>query len=456
MVGKISSATGLHTFPPASETETEAGASSGMQWLLWTVCLAGLPILAYCLFHALRAVPSEPAWLLLAAATIAASSFPVALPTLGKKSSSGHVTASDIFVFAAILMFSAQVAVVVSALEVLVAGLRRAALTKVLFNISKASLVTFAVSHVFYSLHRYPPLDSSQVDNLSLFYLKLMFCVALYILATSAAVARTLSLASKNSFLEVWKEHFLLYSLISIAGISGGAVVFLSFERAQFLAICLAIPLVLILLYAYRMNYGRSESLQKALLMAHHDPLTGLPNRMLFMDRLAVHLAQAERQHLSLALLFLDLDHFKKVNDTLGHDAGDQLLQTVAARLQGCLRASDTVARLAGDEFTIILPGLKGNQPQQADQVAEKILRSLEKPISLGGQQADVTPSIGISLYPSDGRHPERLLKNADTAMYEAKRAGRNRYRFFSQRLSQKGQESKGRRVEKSKSLKKL
>ena len=431
LVQKISSATGLHTFLPASETETEAGASSGIQWLFWTVCPVGLPVLAYSLFHASSALPSEPAWLLLAAATIASSFFRVAIPIPGKKADSSHVTASDIFVFAAILMFSAQVAVVVSVFDVLVAG-RKARLRRILFNISQASLVTFAVSHVFYSLHRYPPLDSSQVDNLSLFYLKLMFCAALYFLASSAAVAWALSLASKNPFLEVWKENFLLHSLISISGISGGAVVFVSFEREQLIAICLALPLILILLYAYRMNSGRSESLQKALQMAHYDPLTGLPNRRLFMERLAVHLAQAQRQHLSLALLFLDLDHFKKVNDNLGHDVGDQLLQTVSARLQGCLRASDTVARLAGDEFTVILPGLKENQPHQAGQVAEKILRSLEKPFSLGDQQADVTFSIGISLYPSDGRHPERLLKNADTAMYEAKRAGRNGYRYFS------------------------
>ncbi len=430
-VQETSSPTSLQPFLHGSQKESGTAASSGIQWLSWTVCPLGLPILAYSLLRALMAVPSEPAWLLLAVATIASSFFRVPLPALGKKSGSGHVTASDIFVFAAILMFSAPVAVVVSALDVLVAG-RKAGLRRILFNISQASVVTLAVSHVFYSLHRYPPLDASQVDNLSLFYLKLMFCAALYFLASSAAVARALSLASGSSFLEVWKEKFLLHSLISIAGISGGAVVFVSFERAHFIAICLALPLILILLYAYRTNYGRSESLQQALRMAHYDSLTGLPNRKLFMDRLAVHLAQSERQGLCLALLFLDLDNFKNVNDTLGHDAGDELLKTVAARLQGCLRASDTVACLAGDEFTVILPGLQVNQPHLAGRVAEKILHCLEKPIALGDAQADVTPSIGISLYPADGQHPQALLKNADAAMYEAKRAGRNGYRYFS------------------------
>lgn len=428
---KISSAARLPALLHSQQAGSEVGAPSSLVWLFWCVCPAGLLLLAYSLFQALSSLPAEPAWLLLAAATIASSFFPVALPALQKGSGSGHVTASDIFVFAAILMFSAQVAVIVSALDVLVAGFRKARLRQILFNVSQASLVTFAVSHLFYSLHRYPPLDASQVDNLSLFYLKLMLSAAVYFLATSAAVARALSLARQQPFAEVWKENFLLHSLISIAGISGGALVFLSFERTQFIAICLAVPLILILLYAYRMNYGRSESLQKALHMAHYDPLTGLPNRKLFMDRLHVHLAQSERQELSLALLFLDLDKFKQVNDTLGHEAGDQLLQTVAARLQGCLRASDTVARLAGDEFTIILPGLKGSQPRQASQVAEKILACLQKPISLAGQEASVTFSIGITLYPEDGRDAETLLKNADTAMYEAKRAGRNGYRAF-------------------------
>jgi diguanylate cyclase (GGDEF)-like protein/PAS domain S-box-containing protein len=163
--------------------------------------------------------------------------------------------------------------------------------------------------------------------------------------------------------------------------------------------------------------------------MAHHDALTGLPNRRLMQDRLNQAIMQARRKQRHVAVLFLDLDRFKIVNDTLGHDSGDYVLKDVARRLTSCVREIDTVSREGGDEFVIVLPDLE--RPENARIVAEKILRELGKPMDISGQEVHVTPSIGISHYPNDATDVNHLLKHADSAMYQAKDAGRNTVRFF-------------------------
>ena len=161
--------------------------------------------------------------------------------------------------------------------------------------------------------------------------------------------------------------------------------------------------------------------------LANHDPLTGLPNRNLLHDRLA-H-AIARRREGMAAVLFLDLDRFKLINDSYGHDVGDELLKAVAARLSGCLRGEDTVARLGGDEFVVLLEDLPGIDA--AASIAGKIAARLAEPLSVGGRELPLAASIGIALYPRDGRVPQDLLKNADTAMYRAKEAGRGGFCFF-------------------------
>jgi len=173
----------------------------------------------------------------------------------------------------------------------------------------------------------------------------------------------------------------------------------------------------------------RKETEQRLAYLANHDALTGLPNRTLFNDRLNHALAHGERYKLGLAILFLDLDRFKVINDTLGHDIGDQLLQNLAQRLTKSLRGSDTVARWGGDEFTILVDEL--NSPQDAVAVARRVLDVLTEPFMLNGHEIFVTCSIGITLYPKDGRDAQALLSNADAAMYRAKEKGRNNYQFY-------------------------
>ncbi|MEH2177342.1 CHASE2 domain-containing protein [Nostoc sp.] len=162
--------------------------------------------------------------------------------------------------------------------------------------------------------------------------------------------------------------------------------------------------------------------------LAYHDPLTGLSNRKFFAEQLYESLHWAQHNNLLLGLLFIDLDGFKQVNDTLGHETGDRLLMTIAERLSNSLRASDTVSRLGGDEFTVILRAIPN--VQIAAKVAEKILSSITKPIVLDGYTIRVSASIGISVYPYNSQDSETLMKQADTAMYRAKRLGKNRYEF--------------------------
>jgi len=167
---------------------------------------------------------------------------------------------------------------------------------------------------------------------------------------------------------------------------------------------------------------------------ATHDPLTGLPNRLLFSDRLTQRLAQSRRQKMPLAVMYLDLDRFKIINDTLGHNFGDLLLQGVAERLMTCLRETDTLARMGGDEFTIILTDIM--TAEDATSVAKKVLDVLSEPFFLGGREFFITASIGISIFPSDGADVETLVKNADTAMYRAKEQGRNNYYLYTEALN--------------------
>ena len=169
--------------------------------------------------------------------------------------------------------------------------------------------------------------------------------------------------------------------------------------------------------------------------LAHHDLLTGLPNRALLHDRLEFILATARRRGTQAAVLFIDLDNFKTVNDSLGHAAGDALLRIIAGRIPAVLRSVDVVSRHGGDEFLVVLPELEGEQGPVP--VAEKLLAAISEPMELEGQSISVSPSIGISLFPRDGEDAAALIKNADAAMYLAKERGRSNYQFFNRRLAE-------------------
>ena len=180
----------------------------------------------------------------------------------------------------------------------------------------------------------------------------------------------------------------------------------------------------------------RIDSEARLAYLAQFDPLTGLPNRALLADRFSQMIVQARRRGSPLAVLFIDLDQFKDVNDTLGHAGGDALLQQVALRLQGAVRTGDTVARISGDEFAIVLTDLV--RPEDAALVAQKIIDGLGTPLDVDGREVFVTASVGIAAFPTDGVEAETLIGAADAAMYRAKQSGRNAYQFFTAEINQR------------------
>jgi diguanylate cyclase (GGDEF)-like protein len=175
---------------------------------------------------------------------------------------------------------------------------------------------------------------------------------------------------------------------------------------------------------------------------AHHDALTGLPNRVLFGTQLDLAVTQAQSNGQPFAVIFLDLDRFKTINDTHGHGMGDALLRQVAERLQGCVRQNDTVARISGDEFTMLLPNLRS--VEAATRLTCKIRETLEQPFLIDGEHLHIGCSLGLAMYPDDGRNAEELLNNADSAMYQAKETGRNNVQLLNPQINDQVNERYG------------
>ncbi len=236
-------------------------------------------------------------------------------------------------------------------------------------------------------------------------------------LAVIAGLSETDELATvrQNAHIYLWRAATASALLVLLTALLGRMSWQLTSSRAR--------ESTAKLKYAKRVEY-----------LAYHDGLTALPNRSLFNKLLTQAISQAQRHHRQLAVAFVDLDGFKHINDTLGHEAGDELLTEVATRLKGCLRDSDAVARLGGDEFVVLLSELV--EEKYAATVAEKIVTAIAKPFTLMGQEFRVTASIGISTYPTDGLDEQTLTKNADVAMYQAKEDGKNQYQFYSERLN--------------------
>ena len=183
-----------------------------------------------------------------------------------------------------------------------------------------------------------------------------------------------------------------------------------------------------------RMRIEHEAARKEIEFMAHHDPLTGLPNRLLLRDRFDQAVAFSHRKHTDVAVLFLDLDNFKQVNDSLGHGVGDQLLVHVVKRLQSCIRETDTISRQGGDEFVILLTNV--HEPGIVEAIAQNIIEVFVEPFDINGYILNTSFSIGISLFPIDSKEFDTLVKQADTALYQAKDAGRNTYRFFSEQMN--------------------
>jgi len=235
----------------------------------------------------------------------------------------------------------------------------------------------------------------------------------------------------------IWTMH---YTGMWAAGFPANSICLSADQlNSKFLPTFVTLPTLILLGISIGFSYyERKSSTSHAAEVEHlayHDTLTGLPNRAMFSKLMQYELMQAHRPSGPLSLLFLDLDHFKYINDTMGHDVGDQLLIQVAQRLSTCLRRKDVVARMGGDEFVVLLSDQETNE--YAGTVAKKILHVIAQPFQIQEHEFWVTVSIGISIYPQDGKDEQTLMKNADAAMYQAKSQGKNNYKFYSSQLSQ-------------------
>ncbi|MCB2226844.1 MAG: EAL domain-containing protein [Desulfarculaceae bacterium] len=256
-----------------------------------------------------------------------------------------------------------------------------------------------------------------------------------------AGQANGQSLAGLNQHPDAAGVYAAIFAALEDEGVWGGEVVHQrpdGHEFHQWLSVARMGGDQGRLVWAVRDISAIKNSEEKITYLAYHDALTGLPNRRLFNDRLEKAIASSARKDQRLALLFLDLDNFKHVNDGLGHAAGDELLRETSARLADTVRDEDTVARLGGDEFIVLLMGIR--EPEYAGVVAQRVLDAMARPFSLRGREFFLSASVGITLFPDDGREAETLMANADMAMYRAKGAGRNNFKLFTPELNDKVQ----------------
>ena len=383
-----------------------------------------------------------------------------------------NVTVSDTFIFLVMLLYGGPAAILVAATEGFTSGIRISKTPRiVLFNSTVMACAT-SVTVVALSLLGVDPKASLAGTVMAVSVMALV-----QYLSNTILVGVLLALKASARFWSTWKTHYLWTSITYIGGAAAAGVIFRSFNAVGLYGLLVAIPIISIIYFTYhkylediRLTAAQAEKaereraelereraeqaerhveelsryiaeqdrISKALeenkehfrRAAFHDALTGLPNRPLLIDhlKLAIERSKINHDHL-FAVLFLDLDRFKNINDSLGHNTGDQLLVAIAARIGECLRPSDTIARLGGDEFAILLDGLE--DWSIATTVADRVQNELLKPFSLNGHEVYTTASIGIRLSMDGREDAETMLRDADTAMYRAKDNGKARHELF-------------------------
>jgi diguanylate cyclase (GGDEF)-like protein len=407
-------------------------------------------------------------FLILAFITVGISSrFSIRIPRANT-----NVTVSDTFIFLVMLLFGGPAAIVVAATEGFASGYRISKTpTIVLFNSAVMACAT-AATVVALSLLGIDPRASLAATVIAACIMALV-----QYLSNTTLVGVGLALKLSAPFLSTWKKHCLWTSITYFGGAAAACVISRSFNTVGLYALLVTIPIIALIYFTYTKyledirltsalaekaereraelereraeqaerhveelsrHIAEQERISKALEenkehfrhAAFHDALTGLPNRPLLIDHLKLAIERSKFQHDHLfAVLFIDLDRFKNINDSLGHNTGDQLLVAIAGRINGCLRPSDTLARLGGDEFAILLDGL--DDWAIANAVADRIQSELLKPFSLNGHEVYTTASIGIRLSIDGREDAENMLRDADTAMYRAKDNGKARHELF-------------------------
>ena len=365
-------------------------------------------------------------FLLLAGVTVVGGShLSLKIPRL-----SSHISVSDTFVFLALLLYGGAAAVLLAAAEGLCSSLRfsRKAST-VLFN---SAVMAFSTAATVCALNACfgPPSGLVGASYTAHFIMAVCVIALVQYAVNSGLVAALASFKTNQPVWETWRKHYLWSSITYLAGASAAGLIAKLVSAAGFYAVIVTTPIIAVVYFTYQTYVKNVEA-------ASHDPLTRLPNRSVFTDHLEFAIKRARRfENYPFAVLFLDLDRFKNVNDSLGHTYGDRLLVAAARRLEACLRQVDVVARFGGDEFAVLLDGI--NDPDDAARVAEKIQREFAAPFDLAGQEVFTTVSVGIALGATGYERSEDVLRDADIAMYRAKDGGRARHKVFDRAMHER------------------
>jgi diguanylate cyclase (GGDEF)-like protein len=382
-------------------------------------------------------------WLVLAGLTIVSSTCTIRIPATNSKISIG-----DTFFFTNIILFGTPAGIITAAVDALVSSLRARNRSRriqySLFNVAAIAGAAQVSGLAFFWAIGRAPLAGHAMPAVADMLSPLAALAFVHYICNSGSVAIIVALEKHKNIIEIWKDSFLWTSITYFAGAAAAGFIALTIGSITPQVIGIAIPVILAIYFTYKTYL---DKVQQVCSLAYLDSLTNLPNRILFKEKLNQALALAETNNRMLAVMFLDLDNFKRINDTYGHSAGDALLRCVAARLastlriqereiQGEIREQDIViGRFGGDEFTIVLTGIES--PAQVGQIAQRILRAFTSPFSMNGLEISAAASIGISLSPGDGTNADTLLRNADAAMFYAKDGGRNSFQFYSQSMNE-------------------
>jgi len=412
-----------------------------LPYLTFVICL-GLGSIA-CAFYRIPQTHRGGQWLILAALAIFSSFCTVKIPAANSKISIG-----DFFFFTNLILYGIPAGIITAALDGLAsslrAGNRSRRLQYSLFNTAAMAFSAHLSGWTFFYLLDREPLGHSRAPAALDMLVPLAALALTHYLWNSASVAVIVALERRKNVFAIWKDSFLWSSITFFAGAGAAGFVAVAIGSLAPEVIAVAAPVLLAIYFTYRTYLDKVQQVSS---LAYYDSLTMLPNRILFNDYLNQALQLSMSGKKMTAVMFLDLDNFKRINDTYGHGTGDALLRSVSSRLTATLRIHDrdelyetrekdaVIGRFGGDEFTLLLNGI--DSPRQAAQIAQRLLQAFTNPFVLDGKEVTAAASIGISMYPWDGSDADTLLKNADAAMFHAKENGRCGFQFYSQSMNE-------------------
>ena len=410
---------------------------------LYGIIVLGLAAIAYSIYR-LPHLGGGYQWLILASLTIITSMYNIQIPTINSKISVG-----DTLCFTNVILFGTPAGVITAALDGLTGSLRartkKRRLQYTLFNMAAMACSAHVAGSLFFRLASTGPLYHTSDVRFSDILLPLGVLAFAHYLANSGSVAIIVALEKRKNIFVIWRDGFLWTSVTYFVGAAAAGLVAIAAGAITAQVLGVTVPVLIAVYFTYKTYL---QKVNQARSLAYYDSLTGLSNRVLFKESLEESVKWSESQKRMMAVMFLDVDHFKRINDTYGHSIGDLLLKTIASRLSASARTHGTnrfppsdgeeivIGRFGGDEFTVLIKRIA--TPKDAIRIAERFLQALSQPYSLEGLEVDVGATIGISLYPFDGIDADTLLKNADTALYHAKANGRNCYHLYSQSMNEK------------------